>query len=433
MTLTKFIYLILPWELLFSIAQAKDINFSDKITDDPSACTINSSVNINNIDRALKQVMPKLNSECIPVQNHELKTLVGGKLSAFWGYDFIGVDLAQEELEPLKAQLSLVKTATSENVNLKEVPEERLSAKLKEIAKAQVPQLYNSHGTSVANIIYGSWPLGISLNGELTVSDLFSKNNGTKLSAIDDLTANKVKVYQSSETTSAPEAFYKMRELGIISFRSAGNYYPSIENFQEAAEASVIVSQLSPLGGMSADSSAYGDVKIAAPGRVYSYRNGETHLFGGTSGAQPVVTGCFLNVISLLPDITPDEADAILRQSAIPTLNSREKNGKNGQGTVNCLKLVKVASRLKNDWPQNRKKISDDPLLYDFQSESDKFIEAANKLNASNNPCDISKKLKLLRKAFLLDSNNKKTLEKLIKIYQSQGFPGNATLYESML
>lgn len=437
--LIKFKYLILFWELFLNIAQAKDVSFSGKITDDSSACTINSSLsinssaNINDIDHALKRVEPKLDSRCIPVQNHNLKSLAGGKLSAFWGYDFIGVDLAQEELEPMKVQMFLVKTATSENVNLKEVPEERLSANLIKMAQTQESQPYYGHGTSVANIIYGSSPLGISLKGELTVSSLFTKNGGVNSSAIDDVIANKIKIYQSSETSNSPEAFYKMRELGIISFRSAGNYYPSNENFQEASEVSVIVGQLSPLGGMSADSSAHRNVKIAAPGRVYSYRNGETHIFGGTSGAQPVVTGCFLNVVSLLPDITPDEADAIIQKSAIPTLNSQEKNSNNGQGTVNCFKLAKVASRLKSDWPQNRKKITDDPLLYNFKSDSGNFIEAANKFSDTRNPCDISKKLKLLRKAFLLDPNNKKTLEKLIKIYRDLGYSGNAVLYESML
>jgi len=438
--LSKLIYFFIFLQgILFSLVFAKDINLSDIAANNLSACTVNpsSSLNsqtgINNIDQALEQIIPKLkNPECTIVQNHGLDGLVGGKLSAFWGYDFIGVDLALEELAPLKAQMTSVKTATSEIVNLKEVPNERLSLSLKEMAKTQESQAYYGHGTSVANIIYGNSPLGISTKSELTISNLFSKNNEDKSAAFNDLLASKIKVFQSSESVRYPEDLTKMREQGIISFRSAGNEYPSNDISQAVPETSVIVGQLSPLGGMSSDSSAYGSVKIAAPGRVYSYRNGETHLFGGTSGAQPVATGCFLNVVSLLPDVTPDEADALIQKAAIPTLNFREKTGSNGQGTVNCLKLAKVASRLKGEWPQNRKKIID-PLLYDFQNESKNFEDAAEKLKGSKKPCDIAERLKLLRKAFLLDSSNKQTIAKLAQLYRNLGFSGNAALYESML
>ena len=428
-----FIYILFQGHF-YSFAVAKDINLSDL-----PACTVtessgfNSEYGINNIDQALDQILPNLkNHECVTVQNHGLKNLVGGKLSAFWGYDFIGVDLALEELIPLKSQMALVKTASSEIVNLKEVPNKRLSINLKKMANTHETQAYYGHGTSVANIIYGNSPFGISLKSELTISNIFAKNNEDKNAAFSNLLANKIKIFQSSEAVKYSEDLVKMRGQGIISFRSAGNHYPSNEISQAAPETSVIVGQLSPLGGMSSDSSAYIGVTIAAPGRVYSYRNGEEHLFGGTSGAQPVVTGCFLNVVSLLPDITPDEAELMIQNSSIPTLNSRDKNGSNGKGTVNCLKLIMVATRLKGEWPQNRNKIID-PLLYDFQNESKNLENAASRLKGSRKLCDIADRLKFLRKAFLLNSSNKQTIAKLAQLYRSLGLSGNAVLYESML
>lgn len=103
---------------------------------------------------------------------------------------------------------------------------------------------------------------------------------------------------------------------------------------------------------------------------VFSQANGKTELFGGTSAAQPVVTGCVLNALSMIPDLTSDEMKLLLVRSAIQTPNANELTRSNGAGTLNCYKLMKVADRVKNLTKEDRITAIHDLSTYDFTNES---------------------------------------------------------------
>lgn len=375
----------------------------------------------------------KTQASCELVEKHGLDHIENGKLSAFWGYEFIGVDLMQKLLKDMN--LTKIKIATSEKVNLSELPIERLGHNL----RLEVEGIYEfsggNHGTKVNNIILGDYPVGISHSAQLSSTEVFQKTNDDEyLLSTNSFINEGIKIFQASESIYDNNINYlkKIIDAGVITIRSAGNDHPMLGVAQSSPSLSIIVGQLSPLGVPASDSSEGESVTILAPGRNYSYANEEHTVFGGTSGAQPVVTGCLANIVSLLPGLSQKEATNLLVKTSIPTLNSKDKVKKNGAGTINCYKLTRVALALKSQWPQSRTLI-DLERTYDFSKESQEILSKADQVIAQSDMCSQRQALDLLRKAFLLNPNNKNLILKIAKIYQAAGFELNSQLYKSLL
>jgi len=366
------------------------------------------------------------------VDQHGFDNIANGKLSAFWGYEFVGIDLMQKLLKDIK--LSKTKIATSEQVNLSELPIRVLSKELKLKLESNYEFFGGSHGTKVNNIILGDYPIGISSNVELSSTEIFKYTDDGFLLNADSFIKKGIKIFQASESVFDDKVDYlkKIIDAGVITVRSSGNRHPESGVEQSSPSLSIIVGQLSPLGVPSASSSEGKSVTILAPGRNYSYGRGKHKVFGGTSGAQPIVAGCLANVVSILPDLNQEEANRLLVKTAIPTLNSNDKTKRNGVGTINCYKLTKVALALKSDWPQSRALIESEKT-YDFLKESQELLNKAKQVNPEDSTCSIREKLDLLRQAFLLNPHNRNLILEISEIYQDAGFDLNSHLYKSLL
>lgn len=342
-----------------------------------------------------------------------------GKLSPFWGYEFIGADLVLPLLNSRPKRF--VKIATDESVYLKDIPKRSLGPDLLKKRKTEKFQYGRFHGTMVANIILGDPPIGLTNRAKLTMANL--KTEGPKSTR--KLLQAGIEVLQSSQSIYSKK-FLKSLPKEFISIRSAGNTFPHNRLEQVLLSRSIMVSQLSPFGGTSYDSTSHKNISVSAPGRVYSRYKGKIIRFAGTSGAQPVTSGCAINIVSLLPGLKKSELTYLINKTLIPTLNSTQTPSMNGRGTINCFKLVKVALRLANSWPYNRDYISNRPSLYLFSKETSelkqKLIHAKGK-----------KKITLLRKIFLLNPRDRLITARLMTSLRKSKYPANSYLYQSIL
>lgn len=394
--------------------------------------------NADNITKCIDKIQ-KQPAACEAVDNHGLPRSMGGKLSAFWGYDFVGVDVAREALASVKDQMTPARISTAEQVDLGEIPDESLSAELKAlkngVSENQKRNFIDPHGTQVASILAGKAPYGVALKAQyVAVGAGYLDQQATALEFVDRAIDRKAQMFTASHNTESnymKEFFGKLYKNHVITVQSSGNYFPTRYENGFSAPTTIKVAQLSPLGGIANQSSSYPGVTIAAPGRNYASANGQTSLFGGTSGAQPVVSGCLANVVSLLPDLTDIEAKELVIKTAIPTLNSKQRPPINGVGTLNCLKLAEVGKRLQVEWPSNRTRIKADPTLFDFDAEAKQALINADGMDDSDN-CDQKMKLSLLRRAFLFSSNPLEAAAKIATLYRKLGYAGNAFLYESV-
>ena len=151
----------------------------------------------------------------------------------------------------------------------------------------------------------------------------------------------------------------------------------------------IIVSSLSPNGDPSTFTS-YGDLStISAPSdtfiRSYTFA-GQSELFGGTSGATPLVTGT-IGAFTLISDypLEAKEIKHLLTQTAIP-LPRLPKSNLLGAGMVNSYKIGRVAQRLQDrcnsDLSEREQYDCMSDLLrteeiYNFKTQSQSLIDSA--------------------------------------------------------
>ncbi len=393
--------------------------------------SINNSLNLS-LESSNLGCTQGQEESCELVESHGFEDFENGELSPFWGHEFVGVDLTQKFLS--NKELLTSKIATSELVNLSEIPKEKLSEKLKDKVNNDYSYSGGSHGTRVNNIILGNFPIGVSSKAELSATGIFQYADNGFLVNSDAFLKEGIKVYQASESVFDDKIDYlkKIIKSGVVTIRSAGNRHPETGIEQSSPEISIIVGQLSPLGVPSASSSEGESVTILAPGRNYSFGRGKYKVFGGTSGAQSIVAGCVANVTSLLPSITQDEVELLIIKSSIPTLNSKDKAKLNGHGTVNCYKLARVAYALKQDWPKSRLSIKSNDT-YNFLDESKELILKAKELEKSSELCKRKARLDFLREAFLLNPTNQSIVAEIADLYEQSGYSLNSQLYKSLL
>jgi hypothetical protein len=153
-----------------------------------------------------------------------------------------------------------------------------------------------------------------------------------------------------------------------------------------------------------------------------------------TSGATPLVAGAISNVISFLPDLDLSEAKLLLKGTAIPTLNSVQSPSKNGVGTLNAYKLVKVAERLKGLSKAERDQLlqAPDHKIFDFSDEARKDYEEGVRLLSKNDCASNQQGFILLRKSFLLDPNSVDAQQSLSFVHDQIGLKKNGQFYLSL-
>ncbi|RYZ67800.1 MAG: hypothetical protein EOP05_17250 [Proteobacteria bacterium] len=145
----------------------------------------------------------------------------------------------------------------------------------------------------------------------------------------------------------------------------------------------ILTGVISSSGLVAPFSSEGADVTILSPSESF------------TSQAQPLTAGSLVNVMAMLPGITPRELKQILVATALHSANTPKSNG---VGVLNSYRMVKVADRLQHGWPNNRATLATKEL-FDFRQEAAEILASGESV----------------RTAYLLDDRNPKIQSAFLK------------------
>ncbi|MFL8936309.1 S8 family peptidase [Rossellomorea oryzaecorticis] len=192
------------------------------------------------------------------------------------------------------------------------------------------------HGTHVAGIIAankgnGVGGFGIAPNSDIVSIDVFNRSmfvtDYTVAEGILEAIRQKVKVINMSLGTFYPspiikDAVKKATDAGIIVIASAGNDGSAMLNYPASFEHVISVGATNDKKELS-DFSTFGkSVDVVAPGeQIYSTvfdfdKESSFAKLSGTSMSAPVVTGIVSLLLSKYPDLSPYEAEYIIKHTA---------------------------------------------------------------------------------------------------------------------
>ena len=255
------------------------------------------------------------------------------------------------------------------------------------------------------------------------------------------------------------EAFLRLSTPSVAIISSGNDYPQAIHPFKiESSKKSdiILVGSLNSNGFASEFSQQGTEVHILAPsGRELASSNDEGGycMFGGTSGAAPLVTGS-LAAFEWLAGYHPtaEEAKVLLEKTAIPTVHSKFENPiRNGHGLLNTYKLGKVAQRMKKFCENKtegekiqcfKQQIMEDQT-YQFSIKEDYIYDQINnsfpECNDENSgsaslhisSCEEKQKaLRAIRGAALIDPDRADLWKVLSCIYRNNGFTQNAKVLD---
>ena len=296
------------------------------------------------------------------------------------------------------------------------------------------------HVTAVANILSGKPPVGISRKGEITaeVEQAYEADDNdkdiTRMGLVSNTTQlidilNMSTYFLRFEATQAISD-YAAESGGVLCVLCAGNDFPTPlygKGDRGTNKLNVItVGSCAPTGYFSPFSRAGEHLTISAPSDDYilsiAAGTGKLTSFSGTSGAAPLVSGALADVISIIPDLTRDEATHMLQKTAIATsINALQE----GSGVLNYYKLLRVAAKIQQTAAGDRHKIRKliyDDTMYDFSSAASQLQDTAL--------AEPEQAFFNLRAAFFLDSSNLETRHLLAAMYRHAGYEAEALFYD---
>lgn len=361
----------------------------------------------------------------------------GGKLTPYWAQEYIGADLAKEDLRAIK-DLKPVPFAIYDGgfekqfVNLlHDIPVDR--------EEDRGRKMRANHGTKVANIING--PGMISVSELVDYVQLRRVNPGAFFyQAIQEIPQLPVAPMVISNSMGWPgEEITKFAEQldqkGLIWVLAGGNNHPEPVEIYEQTPHVIVAGSYSPRGLQTIYSQESKELDILAPSDDYLASingSGEADLFGATSGAAPLISGTVANIKALLPSLNREQVDLLLKRTAHPSLQSLYSKT-NHAGLLNSYKAVRVAMKI-------RETCGPDIACTDKELNSKahfSFVPLALS-PATQNICDTSTQVlskeesKTLRKNFLLNPQNTSYAKLLSCAYRNEGYSINADYYENM-
>ena len=295
------------------------------------------------------------------------------------------------------------------------------------------------HGTAVARLLNGQPPVGISCRGETGYLFSFAGMSATEeliwqgivamnpqLDIVNVSAALSGISLNTNEVLAVESTVRYVRKISAktIVVTSAGNNFPNpVEaNKRRLAKEIITVGSTDPDGCVSTVSTAGDVVTVCAPSSKYLQTiDGQYfRVFGGTSGATPLVTGALADVFSILPSLRVNEAVWLLQETAIMSKNTFE--ARDMIRSLNYYKLLRVAHRLSRDWPMSREHIFNREY-YDFADEATDLTTASVDLGST------AESFTKLRQAFFLDNENLTARELLADIYRRAGYEAQAQFY----
>ncbi|MEZ4819772.1 MAG: S8 family serine peptidase [Bdellovibrionota bacterium] len=330
------------------------------------------------------------------------------KLSPLWAQEYIGADLAREFMAKTKAQMSDIHLAIGDSSF--HAPSMFLKKDFLAVAtwhdsdnhpeyiqqiQAPTDVQYSDdyHAVNVGNLVNGRW--GVAYNTPFSSIFTFSHSNDGFVDFLTIFNQKREKidipvVLNFSQTWDIPyddkggmdqAVVSQAKKLASKSYvvTAAGNEYPyfDMSPILNQLKDPIVVSSLSPAGFKVHYSNERPTITVGAPVGNYILTesiNKEPYHFSGTSAATPLVSGSIANLVKLLPLVSPQDVQKLIRMTATPTINSLENPNKNGHGMINTYRLVQVAALL-----QSKCGIEDVACV---QKEIDAYIANSNQLTA---------------------------------------------------
>jgi hypothetical protein len=412
-----------------------------------------------------------------------------GHLTTFWAQFLIGADLAVNFLSKIAQQQPLRVPRVGiidQGISLREVPRQRANLYSSEFRQILLSSVFSrpveeDHGSAVAHLIFGSFPYGVSFNAAEGLflnfpttgnflEPLQGMLDGDRVNGLD---------YRKSDFINLSFGIFsgldwsirsKVRESLIqgpgdaipIHVFAAGNsgltgpLNQLIDFFHRDA---IFVGSVNPLGVPSYFTHEIEKITIFAPADIllqtFTGVIPSPKLFGGTSGAAPLVTASLANVKCLLSDLTVAQAALLLQQSGVKLTPFLGGHKKTDGAMVNAYQLVRVAHRLmKSDWHlksvKERGQMLLDRTFFDFVDEAKEELKEgiadlklaksytlqSEKQLMSTDQREIYQKiasgLRRMRKSFLLHPTSE-TAFYLRDIYAELGFSLNAAFFKGFV
>ncbi|WP_413557352.1 S8/S53 family peptidase [Bdellovibrio sp. HCB209] len=362
----------------------------------------------------------------------------GSKLSPYWAQEYVGADLAKEELRQIPG-LTPVPFAVYDGgfekayVNLiHDIPVDQ--------EQDRGRRMRANHGTKVVNIING--PGMISVSELVDYVQLRRTSPGAfYFGAIEDISKLPVAPQIISNSMGWPgeritELTKMLDEHGLIWVLAAGNDHPTPIADYEVTPHVISVGSYSPRGLQTIYSQESKELDILAPADGYQASingSGEADTFGATSGATPMVSGTIANMKALLPSLNRAEAETILKRTAIRSFNSLYSKVNHAK-LLNSYKAVRVAMNLRAVCGQNVTCLSkeiNNPKNYQF-SALPLSSEAEN--ICTNSKSVLNKEdMVALRKNALLNPAHVKFNQLLSCAHRNEGYSINADYFENLV
>ena len=361
-----------------------------------------------------------------------IETFGAKRLTTEWAQEYIGSDLVKEELRDLnlgKVKLAIFDLGFEQDyVTLNrpiEVP----------------PQLNRNrrmtahHGTSVASVINGPESYGHSEAIDLINLSAISFA-GYYSFAFRNFEQNNEypKIISNSlgwGSDSIKEVAKKASDKNILWFLASGNDWPTPVRDWEIDSEALLVGSFAPNGLTTFGTQLHDDMLILAPSNsellaINGY--GNRTLFGGTSGATPVVAATMANIATLWPEVDRESTKKLLLHTSFASAENKLGNEK-APRLLNSYRAFKIAQRVLSSCSgeSNLKTCFldslDNPSFYFFDLEvisCAEFVDTHRDFQA-----DILKKM---RRRGLLGIKGQD--QELACAYRFLGFEKNAEFYE---
>lgn len=279
-------------------------------------------------------------------------TLRTNNYSKFWGQEYTGSDLVRSELRADIDRFQLPRPTLA----IFDTGFEREHIHLTQ--DIDVPPYLNGrrrmtahHGTMVANLIGGPYPYGASENYDLiylgaVAVPLYNYHirQFQKSGRFPKVISNSVG-WRNPETSKFTEITNEQQTLWFL---AAGNDHPNPVATHEVNSKALLVGAIAPNGLQSLTSQAHPDVLALSPGNdelASIDGKGSPALFGGTSGATPLIAAHALNIASFFPKLTREQYKTLIKRTAWPSVENILGDEK-ASGIMNGYLAYRVARRI---------------------------------------------------------------------------------------
>lgn len=223
--------------------------------------------------------------------------------------------------------------------------------------------------------------------------------------------------------------FQDLRRRGIIYVQSSGNWGPGRVDASNIRSGGILVGSIDPDGENSSFCQCDG-ATISAPSNdsIQAFLpNGDSHRFGGTSGAAPMVSGLIANALSAAPGLNDEQVRKLLQATAlrIPRQDPPMANG---------FKLFLAAQEVQKRCGRERNfkacadRAVNDPALTQFYNLASIYDARADEL-AAKPDCESQQiAASLYRASYLLLQDNR-VAAKLGNLYDKMESPSMARFF----